>query len=197
MNNRRKKLPETLTIEEVNALLKQPNRKCPTGLRNYAAMLVMYRAGLRVSEVVNLQARDIDWQQGDLKVVDGKGGKDRVVPLELWVLDTLKQWKAAKPKNSKGLFCTLKGEKLNDRYIREFVKRYGEKAGISKIKGVHPHMLRHTFATELLGKGFNIREVQELLGHSDLSTTMIYTHVNPVEIRTKIRQRSFEQLREV
>lgn len=192
MNTRRKKLPETLTTEEANALLKQPNRKCPTGLRNYAIMLIMYRAGLRVSEVVNLQTRDIDWQQGDLKVIDGKGGKDRVVPLELWVLDTLKQWKGAKPKNSKSFFCTLKGEKLNDRYIREFVKRYGEKAVLNKSKGVHPHMLRHTFATELLGKGFNIREVQDLLGHSDLSTTMIYTHVNPVEIRTKIRQRIVE-----
>lgn len=80
MNTRRKKLPETLTIEEVNALLKQPNRKCPTGLRNYAIMLVMYRAGLRVSEVVDLQVRDIDWQQGDLKVVDGKGGERQSGP---------------------------------------------------------------------------------------------------------------------
>lgn len=183
------KLPEVLSVEEANELLKQPNRNCPTGLRNYSMMLLMYRAGLRVSEIVNLREQDIDWQQGDIKVVDGKGGRDRIIPMELWVVDALKQWRGIKPKSMQ-FFCTLKGGKINDRYIREFVKRYGDKAGIKKSKGVHPHMLRHTFATELLGRGFNIREVQELLGHSDLSTTMIYTHVNPVEIRSKIRRRS-------
>jgi integrase/recombinase XerD len=155
---RPKKLPTVLNTPEVQELLKQPNRKCPTGLRNYLVMLLMYRAGLRVSDV----------------------------PLETYVLDSLRKWKAERPKGNK-FFTTLKGEELNDRYIRTFVKRYAGKANIQK--NVHPHTLRHTFATELLDQGFNIREVQDLLGHSDLSTTMIYTHVNPVTLREKIRLR--------
>jgi site-specific recombinase XerD len=183
---RSKKLPTVLNTLEVQELLKQPNRKCPTGLRNYLVMLLMYRAGLRVSEVINLETKNINWQVGDLKVVDGKGSKDRVVPLETYVLDSLRKWKAERPKGNK-FFTTLKGEELNDRYIRTFVKRYAGKANIQK--DVHPHTLRHTFATELLDQGFNISEVQDLLGHSDLSTTMIYTHVNPVTLREKIRLR--------
>lgn len=186
MKTAQKKLPVVMNTQEVQELLKQPNRKCPTGLRNYLIMLVMYRAGLRVSEVISLECRDINWQSGDLKVVDGKGGKDRVIPLEPYVLDALVKWKEQKPQGKK-FFTTLKGEELNDRYIRKFVERYAEKAGIDK--DVHPHTLRHTFATELLDQGFTIREVQELLGHSDLSTTMIYTHVNPIAVRDKIKQR--------
>lgn len=183
---RSRRLPDVLTAEEVKALLEQPNRRCPTGLRNYTMMLLMYRAGLRVSEVLHLTPKDIDWKAGDVRVNEGKGGKDRVMPLEPWVLDALQSWQEQRPA-SKWLFVTLGGEPLDDRYVRAMVKRLAKKAGIEK--DVHPHMLRHTYATQLLGEGLSIREVQELLGHADVSTTMIYTHVNPVELRRKIRER--------
>ncbi len=189
MSPRPKKLPTVLTTQEAQELLKQPNRKCPTGLRNYLIMLVMYRAGLRVSEALNLESKDINWQTGDLKVVDGKGGKDRVVPLETYVLDALAKWKEQRHRGAK-FFTTLKGDELNDRYVRNYVKRYAVKAGI--LKDVHPHTLRHTYATEMLEKGFTIRELQELLGHLDIQTTMIYTHVNPVALRHKIQQSTWQ-----
>lgn len=184
---RPRRLPEVLTAEEVKALLEQPNRRCPTGLRNYTMMLVMYRAGLRVSEVLNLQPRDVDWKAGDVRVNEGKGKKDRVVPLEPWVLDALRAWQEKRPV-SRWFFSTLDGQQLDDRYVRAMVKRLAKKAGIQK--DVHPHMLRHTYATQLLNEGLSIREVQELLGHADVSTTMIYTHVNPVDLRRKIRART-------
>lgn len=186
----RKKLPEVLTRAEVRLLLAQPNRRYPTGLRNYTMMLLMYRTGLRVSEVVNLQPHHIDHSRECIKVVDGKGGKDRVVPVEPHVLSAVDAWMTVRSKllqKGKSVFTTLKGESLDARYIRAMMKREAQAAGFAKH--VHPHMLRHTYATELLEEGLNIREVQELLGHSDVSTTMIYTHVNPVQLAAKIRSR--------
>ncbi|MGE5445372.1 MAG: tyrosine-type recombinase/integrase [Ignavibacteriales bacterium] len=181
-----KKLPKTLTKEEVLKLLSQPNKKAPTGLRNRCIMQLMYRAGLRESEVINLGPRDIEWKEGILRVWKGKGAKDRTLYLDEHTLDLLRAWSDKKP-GSRCFFCTLKGKKLNDRYIREMIERYGEKAGIGKH--VNPHMLRHTFATELLQEGYNIREVQKLLGHTDVSTTMIYTHVYDSDLANKMRLR--------
>jgi len=179
-----RRLPKTVTAEDMQKLLKEPNRKAPTGLRNYCMMLLMYRAGLRVSEVTGIQCNQVDWKQGQARVI-GNGDKERLIPLEPWVIDALGVWKKVKPK-SKHLFCTLEGGQLNRRYINAMLERYSKRAG---IEHVNPHALRHTYATELLGDGFNIREVQQVLGHADLSTTMIYTHVNPVELRAKIQAR--------
>ncbi len=180
------RLPKTLTKEDVLKLLSQPNKKAPTGLRNRCIMQLMYRAGLRESEVINLGPRDIEWKEGILRVWKGKGAKDRTLYLDEHTLDLLRAWGDKRP-GSRYFFCTLKGKKLNDRYIREIVERYGEKAQIEKH--VNPHMLRHTFATELLQEGYNIREVQKLLGHSDVSTTMIYTHVYDSDLANKLRGR--------
>lgn len=179
-----RRLPKTVTTEDVQKLLRKPNRKAPTGLRNYCMMLLMYRSGLRVSEVVGLQCGQVDWKQGQIRVI-GKGDNERVIPLESWVMESLEVWKKIKPK-AKNFFCTLDGGQLNRRYINAMLERYSKRAGIDHI---NPHALRHTYATELLGDGFNIREVQQVLGHADLSTTMIYTHVNPIELRTKIQAR--------
>jgi len=182
-----KRLPKTATKDDVNKLLKVANRKAPTGLRNYCMILLMYRAGLRVSEVTNLQCAQVDWVEGTVRVI-GKGDKERLVPLEVPVISALEQWKAIKPK-AKTLFCTLQGGKLNRRYLNAMLERYCHR---TQIEHINPHTLRHTYATELLSDGLNIREVQQILGHSDLSTTMIYTHVNPVEIKQKIRNRKLE-----
>jgi integrase/recombinase XerD len=97
----RKRLPVVLTTQEAQELLKQPNRKCPTGYRNYFIMLLAYRAGLRSSEIIHLEVKDIDWHSGDLRVVDGKGGKDREIPLEPYVLDALQRWKDERPNRAK------------------------------------------------------------------------------------------------
>lgn len=180
-----KRLPKTVSKEDVQKLLKTANRKAPTGLRNYCMSLLMYRAGLRVSEITDLQCSQVAWADGTVRVI-GKGDKERLVPLEVHVMSALEAWKTVKPK-AKTLFCTLAGDKLKRRYVNAMLERYCKRAGIEHI---NPHTLRHTYATELLDDGLNIREVQELLGHSDISTTMIYTHVNPVEIKQKIRSRT-------
>lgn len=195
--SRRNKLPEILSRDEARRLLSQPNRRYPTGLRNYVMMAVMYRAGLRVAEVLGLEPQHVDARRSQIRVEGGKGDKDRTIPVEPWLIDAIKSWQTvrgdvqkkagAKWQKTRSVFCTLKGRKLNDRYVRAMVKRETEAAGIEK--DIHPHTLRHTYASELLEDGFTIREVQDLLGHADLSTTMIYTHVNPVHMAEKVRKR--------
>lgn len=187
------KLPKVLSREDVEKMLKVPNVKCPTGLRNRVALQVMYRAGLRVSEVVNLSIDDLDLKKGYIYVQQGKNSKDRYVPIDEETVTWLKRWLEIKPE-SEYLFCTLSGGKLSDRYLREVCYRISEKAGVyvndnHKKKKVNPHVLRHTYATELLEEGFNIREVQQVLGHENLNTTMIYTAVRPESLAMKIKRR--------
>jgi len=169
------RLPAVLSAEEQAALLAMPNQKAPTGLRNYAMLCIYLNLGLRVSEALNLKVDDLDWISGKVDVRAGKGNRDRVLWLTDRDLDTLKRWCAVRPCDSSHLFCTLAGGRMNDRYVREFVKRYALKAGIKK--GVHPHTLRHSFATDLLRDSKNIRLVQKALGHVSISTTMLYTHI--------------------
>ena len=169
------RLPAVLSAEEQAALLAMPNQKVPTGLRNYAMLCIYLNLGLRVSEALNLKVDDLDWISGKVDVRAGKGNRDRVLWLTDRDLDTLKRWCAVRPCDSSHLFCTLAGGRMNDRYVREFVKRYALKAGIKK--GVHPHTLRHSFATDLLRDAKNIRLVQKALGHVSISTTMLYTHI--------------------
>jgi len=144
----------------------------------------MYRAGLRVSEAAGLTAAGINWKDGQLRVL-GKKKVERVIPLEPWVIDALGAWKKIRPK-AVTFFCTLEGRPLQRRYLNAMLERYSVRAGIPRV---NPHALRHTFATGLLGDGFNLREVQEILGHAHVSTTQIYTHVNPVALREKVRRR--------
>lgn len=188
-----KKLPEVLSSQEINLLLKQPNPRYPTGLRNLCLMRVMLDAGLRASEALKLTIYDIDWRSGKLKVRQGKGNKDRVLWLNEDCLLLLQRWRERRPTTTDFLFSTLEGTQIDDRYLRTMVKRYGAKAGITK--DVHPHMLRHTFATDLYSQTKNIRMVQKALGHSDLSTTMIYTHIVDDEMENAMksfRQQSIE-----
>lgn len=197
-NSRRNKLPQVLNRDEAQRLLSQPNRRYPTGLRNYVMMAVMYRAGLRVAEIIGLEPQHIDARRSQIRVEGGKGDKDRTIPVEPWLIDAIKAWQSTRAqvqkkagaqwKKTRSIFCTLKGGKLIDRYVRAMVKRESQAAGIEK--DIHPHTLRHSYASELLEDGFTIREVQDLLGHADLSTTMIYTHVNPVHMAEKMRNRA-------
>jgi site-specific recombinase XerD len=154
-------------------------------------MAVMYRAGLRVQELLDLKPSDIDMKRNLICVKQGKGSKDRNIPVEPWIIDAIGQWKVVRDKittKHKNLFLTLNGNVVGAHYMREMVERERKAAGI--LQHVTPHMLRHTFASELLEEGFTIREVQELLGHADISTTMIYTHVNPTVMADKVAKRA-------
>ena len=187
------KIPEVLTESEQVALLAQPNPRYPTGERNRTMMQLMLDTGLRLAEVTALKWRDIDLNTGKLMVRQGKGCKDR----GLWIgendLELLRVWRERQAKDVKGnpqhVFTTLAGRSVSTRYVQQAVKRYAVKAGIAK--NVHPHTLRHSFATDLYRETSKIRLVQKALGHSDLSTTMIYTHVFDEELEGALK--SFRQ----
>jgi integrase/recombinase XerD len=179
-------LPKVIEKEEVERLLAQPNPKYPTGLRNRSILEVMYRCGLRLSEAIDLKPSHIRWKNQELLVRQGKGKKDRVVPIDGRCMLWLERWKAKRPEST-WFFCNLKGGKLQPRYLQQMMEREAQAAGLSQK--VTPHMLRHTCATELLDEGFTLREVQEFLGHSSVATTQIYTHVRPKALGDKIRAR--------
>lgn len=189
-----RKLPKFIRQNQFISMLNQINRKCPTGCRNYAILMMMYGAGLRVSEVCNLNELDVNFETGIIYIQQGKGEKDRYVPMAEDVMEATQSWLKFRPE-SNYFFCTLKGGKLDTRYVRELCYRLSEKAGVfiqdgNKKKKVSPHKLRHSFATEVLKSGdFNIRELQELMGHSDISTTQIYTHVVLDDVVKKFKGR--------
>lgn len=184
---RRQKLPKRLTREEAAKLLSIPNRRAPTGVRNRALMRSFYRAGLRCAEALDLRPRDVQLARNELRVNAGKGDKDRVVWIDDGTVEILDRWRAIRP-TSEWFFCTLKGARLDEGYVRTMVARYGRRAQI-EVR-VHPHMLRHSYATELLEDGFSIVEVQKLLGHADLETTAIYLHVTDESLRLRLRDRA-------
>jgi site-specific recombinase XerD len=186
---RPKKLPKVLTADEQRALVAQPNPRYLSGLRNRCLIRVGLEAGLRAGELVALKPEHLDMRTCRLVVREGKGAKDRV----LWVTDDLRnlvgRWLERRPQ-SEWLFCTRDGDQINTRYLRTMVKHYAVKAGIAEAERVTPHVLRHTFATDLLRETKNIRLVQKALGHSDVSTTMIYTHVFDEELEEALRRRN-------
>lgn len=183
------KIPEVLTETEQTALLAQPNRRYPTGERNRTMMQLMLDTGLRLSEMCHLRWTDVDLNTGKLMVRQGKGSKDRT----LWIgkddLELLRVWRKRQAKDVKGtpphVFTTLAGRPVSPRYVQQAVKRYAAKAGIEK--NIHPHTLRHSFATDLYRATSKIRLVQKALGHSDLSTTMIYTHIFDDELEGALK----------
>ena len=189
---RPKKLPTVLTEEEQARLLAQPNPRYPSGERNGTMLRLMLNTGLRLAEVTALRWRDVDLTTGKLMVRQGKGAKDRT----LWVgegdIERLRSWRerqAALCGQCECVFTTLQGQPLGHRYVQRMVKRYAAKAGIDK--NVSPHTLRHSFATDLYRETGKIRLVQKVLGHADLSTTMIYTHIFDEEVETALK--SFRQ----
>lgn len=185
-------LPQTLTSDEVDALMGRPNTDCPTGLRNRAILELLHRAGLRASEVCGVYLRDLDWKTGELRIRPevAKGGREAVLFLDDESLVWLERWKSERRRYAAGkpwMFTTLKGGQLDRRYIWEMVSRYARRGGIERP--VWPHLLRHTYATTLLAEGFTISEVQALMRHADLRTTAIYLHVRNEELREKVRSR--------
>lgn len=175
-----KTIPQTLCVDEVDRLLCAPDKSTPRGLRDLAMLETMYATGLRVSELTSLSVKDINFEMGYLSVM-GKGSKKRSVPMGETALAAIKEYRAsARQKLMSGkwadaLFVTRRGEPMSRQSFWKVIKRYALKAGITK--DISPHSLRHSFATHLLERGADLRSVQRMLGHSDISTTQIYTHV--------------------
>jgi integrase len=158
-----KKLPIILEPEEASALIRVPNKRYDTGLRNKAMLSVMLNMGLRLNEVCNLRPGDINLGKSKLRVVNGKGGKDRELGIPEITSVLLDEWRKVKPK-SEYFFTTLQGGKVSDRYIQAIVSRYRIKAGIKKK--ISPHTLRHTYATEYYRRTRDIETLRRILGHS-------------------------------
>jgi integrase/recombinase XerD len=173
-------LPKTLTEDEVDALLNAPNTEEPLGHRDRAMLELLYATGLRVSELINLKQSQINFNQGVLRII-GKGDRERLIPLgdeaQRWIRDFIDgpRMEILLERQTDFLFPTRRGDRMTRQAFWHIIKRYADKAGIAKK--MSPHSLRHAFATHLLNHGADLRVVQLLLGHSDLSTTQIYTHV--------------------
>jgi len=173
-------LPKTLTEEDVEKLLASPNVEDPLGLRDRTMLEVLYASGLRVSELVTLKAAQVSQDMGVVRIM-GKGSKERLVPLGEEALSWVKRYlKEARPqilgrRSAEALFVTARAEGMTRQSFWHLLKRHALHAGLRKA--ISPHTLRHAFATHLLNHGADLRVVQMLLGHSDISTTQIYTHV--------------------
>jgi len=173
-------LPKSLTEEDVEALLSMPEVADPLGMRDRAMLELIYASGLRVSELVGLKLGEVSMMQGVVRVF-GKGGKERLVPMGEECLDWLQRYmdearlELLRGRISDAVFVTRRGDGMTRQAFWYLIKRYARQAGIKTA--LSPHTLRHAFATHLLNHGADLRILQMLLGHSDLSTTQIYTHV--------------------
>lgn len=186
-------LPKYLDSGSVDRLLTTPAQNDGTGLRDRAMLDLLYAAGLRVSELINLRISDLDEQAGVLRVI-GKGNKQRLIPVGRQALASIERYqKEQRPSLLKGrtspyLFVTARGTSMTRQGFWKLLRGYGKEAGIISEFGhkgtLSPHVLRHTFATHLLEGGADLRSVQTMLGHSDIGTTQIYTHV----MRSRLRQ---------
>ncbi|MBN1545091.1 MAG: site-specific tyrosine recombinase XerD [Syntrophaceae bacterium] len=180
-------LPDTLSPEEMEALLKAPGCETPMGIRDTAMLELLYATGLRVSELIALDMCHINWQVGYL-IAFGKGSKERIVPIGRVAYEIVKTYvDQVRPVLLKGkmndvLFLNRRGERLTRQGFWKIVRYYTLKAGL--LKKVHPHTFRHSFASHLLEGGADLRSVQMMLGHADISTTQIYTHISGERLRS-------------
>ena len=191
---RRKYPPEILTNEEVCALLSACSTKAPTGVRNRALIAVLYRGGLRISEVLDLAPKDIDARKGAIRVLHGKGDRARTVGLDAGALALLQRWldvRSGLGVNGRcPVFCTLKGAPLSDAYVRRLLPRLARKAGIEKR--VHAHGLRHTHAAQLRAEGIDIGIISRQLGHASIGTTARYLdHIAPLAVIETMQKRDW------
>lgn len=182
------RLPDVLSAAQVGSLLDQPFGRDPVGLRDRAVLEVLYGCGLRVSELVGLDIGAVDLSEGTLRVL-GKGAKERLVPISGEAKAALDVYRregrprlrppGATPPSDDALFLSTRGRRLSRQAVFRIVRARGRRVGIE----LHPHTLRHSFATHLLEGGADLRAVQELLGHADISTTQVYTHVDQRHLR--------------
>lgn len=173
-------LPETLSLEDVEKLLSPPDESSPEGIRDKSMLELLYATGTRVSELVELRLNDVNFELGYI-IAYGKGSKQRIVPIGEKAKIKLREYldtsrpKLLKSRTSPHLFVTRLGRKMTRQGFWKVIKAYSRKSGLTKK--ISPHTLRHSFATHLLERGADLRAIQVMLGHSDISTTQIYTHV--------------------
>lgn len=183
-----RKLPRHLRAGETEDLLEAASGCDPAGLRDRAILELLYASGLRVAELVSLDWSDVDLRERMARVL-GKGGKERMVPFGRPAERALRSWREARAAwphaDSEPIFVNRRGSRLTDRSVRRVLDRYVAAAALAH--GVHPHTLRHTFATDMLEGGADLRAIQELLGHASLATTQRYTHVDLERLRTAYR----------
>ncbi|MFH1269856.1 MAG: site-specific tyrosine recombinase XerD [Candidatus Omnitrophota bacterium] len=181
-----KKIPETLSANEVDTLLNKPNIRNMQGIRDKAILETLYATGMRVSEAVNLKTDNVNLDVGFLRCI-GKGNKERIIPLGGKAINSIKRYLAVsrphhlKNKESDFLFLNRFGKKISRQSIWKMIKKYAKEARIKKP--IRPHILRHSFATHLLERGADLRSVQEMLGHANISTTQIYTHISKERLK--------------
>jgi len=181
-----KKLPKILTISEVEELLKQPNVSTPNGIRDKAMLELLYATGIRVSELISLNISDVNLDMGYVKCF-GKGSKERIVPLGSIAAKCVQEYlnkgrpKLVRTYDEPALFVNHHGNRLTRQGFWKIIKKYAQEANINKP--ITPHTLRHSFATHLLENGADLRSVQEMLGHADISTTQIYTHITKSHLK--------------
>ena len=182
-----KPLPDAISISQVRQLLAQPaEKKTPDAKRDRAMLELLYASGMRVSELVSLNLNDVDTEGGYVRCF-GKGSKERMVPIYPQAAQTVEEYiKEVRPKlvrsdEEKALFVNQRGDRLTRQGLWQILKAYAKSAGLGKK--VTPHTLRHSFATHMLSGGADLRSVQELLGHANISTTQIYTHLTSEHIR--------------
>jgi len=181
-----KKIPDTLSFNEVEALLAQPPLRKPQGMRDRAILDTLYATGMRVSEVAGLRKDNVHLDVGFVRCI-GKGNKERIIPLGKKASEAIERYLAARPgflggKESDLLFISRLGRGLSRQSIWKMIKQYAKQARIKKL--IKPHIMRHSFATHLLERGADLRSVQEMLGHANISTTQIYTHVNKDRLKS-------------
>ena len=180
------KLPETISKEEMKSILSQPGTQSVAAIRNTAMLELLYATGIRVSELINLNMNSVNWQVGFL-IVMGKGSKERIVPIGKIAYDCTRRYvdevrpKLMQKKSTDVLFLNRFGKKFTRQGFWKIVVGYARQTGLQKK--VYPHTFRHSFATHLLEGGADLRSVQVMLGHSDISTTQIYTHVTRERLR--------------
>lgn len=175
-----KKLPNFLSEEETVRLIEAPNTDKAAELRDKAIFETLYSTGIRVSELVGLNENSIDMIGNVIRVM-GKGKKERLVPIGEKAIEAIRNYSAVRLQKTQALFLNKSGKRLSTRGIRKIINKYIERTGMHKK--VSPHALRHSFATHLLDRGADLRSVQELLGHLNLSTTQIYTHLTTEKLK--------------
>ncbi|MFZ5817422.1 MAG: site-specific tyrosine recombinase XerD [Bacillota bacterium] len=181
-----KRLPRVLTVGEVERLLAQPDGMQPAGMRDRAMLELLYATGIRVSELVSLNVGDVNLEAGYIRCA-GRGSKERIVPLGSLAIQSVREYlesgrsRLVKDRDEQALFVNHHGNRLTRQGFWKIVKKYADDARIENE--ITPHTLRHSFATHLLENGADLRSVQEMLGHADISTTQIYTHVTKGRIK--------------
>jgi integrase/recombinase XerD len=182
----RARLPKVLSRDEVGVLLRQPRGSSPAALRDRALLETMYACGLRASEAITLELSQLDLEAGIVRP-HGKGSKERIVPVGSAALRSLREYlERGRPKlvglrDEPRVFVNARGGSLSRQGLYKIVQRYARDAGLEQR--MSPHTLRHTFATHLLAGGCDLRSLQEMLGHADIGTTQVYTHLSPERLR--------------